>query len=53
MYDVKRKGMMIPFKGEKDMCEELATATKNPDTAAELKKYNLDTHCPIKEVSIK
>jgi hypothetical protein len=50
VYDVKKKGMMIPFKGEKNICEELATASQNPDVAADLVKYGVGTHCPIKEV---
>jgi hypothetical protein len=53
IYDVKKKGMMIPFKGEKDICEELATAAKDPTVAEKLKKYNIETSCPIKEVSIR
>jgi len=52
VYDVKKKGMMIPFKGEKDICEELATAAKDPTVKEKLKKYNLESGCPIKEVSI-
>jgi hypothetical protein len=44
---------MIPFKGEKDVCEELASASKNPAVAENLKKYKLSTSCPIKEASIK
>jgi hypothetical protein len=52
VYDVKKRGMMIPFKGEKDVCEELATASKNPSVAANLVKYNIGTSCPITEVSI-
>jgi hypothetical protein len=53
LYDVKKKGMMIPFKGEKDICEELATYAKDPTVAEKLAKYNLEKSCPIKEVSIK
>ena len=53
VYDVKKKGMMIPFKGEKDICEELATAAKDPTAAKKLKDYKIETSCPIKEVSIK
>jgi len=44
---------MIPFKGEKDVCEELATAAKDPSVAEKLGKYNFEKSCPIKEVSIK
>jgi len=53
MYDVKKKGMMIPFKGEKDICEEIATAAKDPSVAEKMRKYNIETSCPIKAVSIK
>jgi hypothetical protein len=53
VYDVNKKGMMIPFKGEKDICEELATASKNPAVATNLIKYNIGTRCPVKEVSSK
>jgi hypothetical protein len=52
VYDVKKKGMMIPFKGEKNICEELATAAKDPDVAQKLEKNNIEKSCPIKEVSI-
>jgi hypothetical protein len=52
VYDVKKRGMMIPFKGEKDICEELASASKDPTVAANLMKYNVGTSCPIKEVSV-
>ena len=53
VYDIKKKGMMIPLKGEKDVCEELATAAKDPKVAEKFTKYNLEKNCPIKEVSIK
>jgi hypothetical protein len=53
VYDVKKKGMMIPLKGEKDVCEELASASKDPNVAEKLTKYNLEKNCPIEEVSIK
>jgi len=52
MYDVKKKGMMIPFKGEKDICQELATASKDPAVKEKLTKYDIESSCPIKEVSI-
>ncbi|KDR14704.1 uncharacterized protein LOC110834292 [Zootermopsis nevadensis] len=50
-YDIKKKGMMVPFKGEKDACEEIAKATKESDTASRLKKYNISPNCPIKSVN--
>jgi hypothetical protein len=49
-YDVKKKGMMVPFKGERDVCEEYEKACKESDTAARVKSYNLEMKCPIKSV---
>jgi hypothetical protein len=51
VYDVKKRGMMIPIKGERDICEELANASKNETVAANLAKNNIPTTCPFKEVS--
>jgi hypothetical protein len=51
VYDVKKRGMMVPFKGEKDICQELAKASRDPTVAANLKKYNIGPTCPVKEVS--
>jgi hypothetical protein len=51
VYDVKKRGMMIPLKGERDICEELAKASKNTTVATKLAKNNIPTSCPLKEVS--
>jgi hypothetical protein len=51
VYDIKKRGMMIPIKGERDVCEELATASKNKTVATNLAKNNIPTSCPVKEVS--
>jgi hypothetical protein len=51
VYDVKKRGMMIPLKGERDICEELAKASKNQTVATSLAKNNIPTTCPIKAVS--
>lgn len=42
---------MVPFKGEKDICQELSKASKDPTVATNLKKYNVGPTCPVKEVS--
>jgi hypothetical protein len=49
-YDVKKRGMMVPFKGDRDVCEEFEKACKDSDTAGRLKKYNVAPTCPIKSV---
>jgi hypothetical protein len=51
VYDVKKRGMMIPIKGERDICEELAKASKDKTVATNLAKYNISPTCPVKEVS--
>jgi hypothetical protein len=51
VYDVKKRGMMIPLKGERDICEELANASKNQTVASNLAKNNIPTTCPVKKVS--
>jgi hypothetical protein len=42
---------MVPFKGEKNICQELETASRDPTVAANLKKYNIGPTCPVKKVS--
>jgi hypothetical protein len=51
LYDVKKRGLMVPFKGEKNICQELETASRDPTVAANLKKYNIGPTCPVKKVS--
>lgn len=48
VYDVKKRGMMIPLKGERDICEELAKASKNETVATNLAKNNIPKTCPFK-----
>jgi hypothetical protein len=52
MYDVKKRGMIVPFKGERDVCEELAKGSKEPETSQKLKQYHISPSCPIKAVRI-
>jgi hypothetical protein len=42
---------MVPFKGERDACEELAKLSKQQDVADKLKQYNINKDCPISKVS--
>lgn len=49
-YDVKKKGMMVPFKGERDACEELAKQSKQKDVADKLKQYKINKNCPVQAV---
>jgi hypothetical protein len=51
IYEVKKKGMMVPFKGERDFCEELEKYGNDPDTEKRMKQYNIGTSCPIPAVS--
>jgi hypothetical protein len=51
VYDVRKRGMMIPIKGDRDICDELATASRNETVATNMKKNNIPTSCPIKKVS--
>jgi hypothetical protein len=50
-YDVKKRGMMIPIKGERDICDDLAKASQNATVAANMAKNNIPSTCPVKEVS--
>jgi hypothetical protein len=51
VYDVKKRGMMIPIKGERDVCDDLAKASQNATVAANMAKNNIPSTCPVKEVS--
>lgn len=51
IYDIKKKGMMVPFKGERDVCEELAKFSKDPDASKKMKEYKISSHCPVQPVS--
>ena len=41
----------MPFKGEKDMCEEIEKAAKDPEAVEQMRKYNMPAKCPIPKVS--
>jgi hypothetical protein len=43
--------MMVPFKGEKDVCETLAEFAKKPDVAKKLDQYKISKKCPVAKVS--
>jgi len=43
--------MMVPFKGEKDVCETLAGFAKKPDVKKKLQQYKISEKCPIDKVS--
>ncbi|XP_069683230.1 uncharacterized protein [Periplaneta americana] len=49
IYDVKKRGMMVPFKGEKDICEEMAKAAQDPEAQKKLKEKNISATCPVKK----
>jgi len=51
VYDVKKKGMMVPFKGEKDVCETLEGFGKKPDVKKKLQQYKISEKCPVAKVS--
>lgn len=42
---------MIPIKGERDICEDLAKASQNATVATNMAKNNIPSSCPVKEVS--
>ncbi|KAJ4447659.1 hypothetical protein ANN_09666 [Periplaneta americana] len=52
VYDVKKRGMMVPFKGEKDVCEEIAKASQDPEAQKKLKEKNINPNCPIKKMKL-
>jgi hypothetical protein len=52
MYDVKKRGMIVPFKGEKDVCDEIPKISKEPKASKLFKKYEISQNCPMKAVSI-
>ncbi|KAJ9583949.1 hypothetical protein L9F63_021723 [Diploptera punctata] len=47
MYDIRKKGIVVPFKGEKNMCEEIEKMGKTPEAVEKLKEYNVVAKCPI------
>jgi hypothetical protein len=51
IYEVKKKGMITPFKGEKDVCETLEKFGKKPDVAARLDVHKINKKCPVDKVS--
>jgi len=42
---------MIPLKGEINICDELAKASRDPAAAVYLQKANIGPICPVKVVS--
>jgi hypothetical protein len=42
---------MVPFKGEKDVCEEVEKQSKNKDVAQRMDFYKINRKCPIAKVS--
>jgi hypothetical protein len=42
---------MVPFKGEKDVCETLESFAKKPDVAQKLEQYKISKKCPVAKVS--
>jgi hypothetical protein len=42
---------MVPFKGEKDVCEEVEKQGKNKDVAERMDHYKINKKCPIAKVS--
>ena len=43
--------MMVPFKGEKDVCETLASFAKKADVKKKLQQYKINEKCPVDKVS--
>ena len=43
--------MMVPFKGEKDVCETLESFAKKPDVKQKLDQYKISPKCPVAKVS--
>ena len=42
---------MVPFKGERDVCEELEKQSKNKDVAERMDFYKISKKCPVAKVS--
>jgi len=42
---------MVPFKGEKDVCEVLEKWGKKPDVAKKLDQYKISKKCAVSAVS--
>ena len=51
IYEVKKKGMITPFKGEKDVCETVEKFGKKPDVAQKMQQYKISKKCPMEKVS--
>jgi hypothetical protein len=52
IYDVKKRGMIVPFKGEKDVCDEVPKLAKDKKAGDLFTKYKIPTSCPFKAVSV-
>lgn len=50
VYEVKKKGMITPFKGEKDVCETVEKFGKKPDVAQKMQQYKISKKCPMEKV---
>jgi hypothetical protein len=44
--------MIVPFKGEKDVCDEVPKVAKEKKASELFTKYKIPPHCPFKAVSI-
>jgi len=42
---------MVPFKGEKDVCEEVEKQSKDPKVAERMAYYKINRKCPMNAVS--
>lgn len=50
MYDVKKRGMIVPFKGEKDVCDEVPKVAKEKKASELFAKYKVPSNCPFKAI---
>jgi hypothetical protein len=44
--------MIVPFKGEKDVCDEVPKVAKEKKASELFAKYKVPPNCPFKAVSI-
>jgi hypothetical protein len=42
---------MVPFKGEKDVCDEIEKQGKKPDVGKKMDQYKISKKCPVNKVS--
>jgi hypothetical protein len=43
--------MNVPFKGTKDICEDLPKMTEDPETKQKFMEKGVNTECPVQPVS--